>query len=119
MTLYHYTCADHGADRIKRDGFVRPLYELVGPLTPMPTSGYFAWLTDLDVPNARGLGLTRYLAKCDRTEHRFTVADETNCVRWLDVRRELPKLHHLELAPGAMPAHWWIASGPVPVEVLT
>ena len=110
-TLYHYTC-DHGAAGIARDGWVSPLSDRVE--SPYPQAD-FAWFTDLDTPIREALGLTSHILSCDRTAHRFKVTDATEVARYLDVRRNLPSLHDLELAPGAMPAHWWIASEPVPV----
>ena len=119
-TLYHYTC-DHGAAPILREGHVRPLFDVLGgdegdgsALARMP-QGHFAWFTDLDTPDARGLGLTSQILSCDRTAHRFRVTDSTEVTRWLDVRRYHPSMWDLEKAPGALPAHWWLATEPVPV----
>ena len=113
MSLYHYTCS-HRATYIEQDGFVFSLDELQGSASGL-IGARFAWFTDLDVPDRAGLGLTSHLLGCDRTERRFTVTDETHVVRYLDVRRKHRKLWPLEEAPGAMPAHWWIATEPVPV----
>ena len=118
MSLYHFTC-DHGYADIIRDGHVKPLFDILGGMEgdgpAAPPSGSFAWFTDLDTPNRDALGLTSRILSCDRTAYRFEVTDETQVARWLDMRRLLPALWPLELAPGAMPAHWWIASEPVPV----
>lgn len=118
MTLYHFTC-DHHADEVRRDGHVRSLMDLLGDDAPAAArlpQAEFAWFTDLDVPHRKALGLTSHITRCDRTAHRFEVTDATAVTRYLDVRRYHPRLWSLELAPGAMPAHWWIASEPVPVR---
>lgn len=119
-TLYHYSC-DHGASEIAREGYVRSLWDVLGgeegdgmTLIRLPQC-QFGWFTDLDVADVRGLGLTRLMLSCDRTKHRFRVTDRRRVTRWLDVRRYHPALWPLEEAPGALPAHWWLATEPVPV----
>lgn len=114
MNLYHYTC-DHAAPDIAASGQVRPLSDMTSHA--VPPWGYFAWFTDLDVPDRRGLGLTSNVLSCDRTARRFTVTDATEVERWVNVRRSHPWAEGLESAPGAMPAHWWLSTEPVPVEV--
>jgi hypothetical protein len=83
-----------------------------------------AWFTDLDEPNADALGLTRNSTYCDRTAYRWQVVDGLG----RDVRG-LPPVPYgvirarlnvyvrdgLELAPGAEPRRWWVATWPVPV----
>ena len=117
--LYHYTC-DHGAELIEREGHVKSLYDVLGgdegdgnALMNIPQS-HFGWFTDLAEPNREALGLTSITLGCDRTAHRFRVTDATEVTWWLDVRRYHPILWHLEEADGAMPAHWWLATEPVP-----
>jgi hypothetical protein len=112
-TLYHYTCS-HRAPYIEQDGFVMSLDMVLGERSGFP-SARFAWFTDLEVPHRVGLGLTSYSLKCDRTERRFLVTDDADVLRYLDVRRQHRILWPLEKAPGALPAHWWIARKPVPV----
>lgn len=102
-TLYHYTCR-HFAARIGVQGLLR-----VSPVTGV------LWLTDLDSPVAGALGLTSTILACDRTEARFVVDDPDDTVTaWLELRRSAPRyvVEALESAPGAMPRHWWIATGP-------
>lgn len=113
MNLYHYTC-DHAAPSIRKQRYVIPLCEQV-PGDGVVPWGLFAWFTDLDTPDRSGLGLTSLLLSCDRTAHRFTVANATEVERWVNVRRFHPWAHELESAPGAMPMHWWVATEPVPV----
>lgn len=111
-TLYHYTC-DHAVAGIIRDEHVRPLSDMASHA--VPPWGYFAWFTDLAEPNREGLGLTSAILTCDRTVHRFEVTDATEVERWVNVRRFHPWAAILESAPGAMPAHWWLSTEPVPV----
>lgn len=111
-TLYHFSC-DHGAPLIDGDLVLRP-----NPQPGLPGVS-LVWLTDLDSPDVAGLGLTRgTLITCDRTRHRFVVADPSGCIPWLALARLLPP--HLRDAyeadaPGRLPRHWWISSAPVPV----
>ena len=113
MSLFHYTC-DHAVPGILTDEHVRSLADL-HPYADIPPWGLFSWFTDLDVPDRNGLGLTSTVLSCDRTAHRFTVTDTTEVERWVDVRRYHPWAVEMESAPGAMPAHWWVATEPVPV----
>lgn len=113
MTLYHYTC-DHAVQGIIADGHILPLSNQFPSATVPPWSN-FAWFTDMAEPDRPALGLTSRLLSCDRTAHRFTVTDVTEVERWINVRRHHPWAADLESEPGAMPAHWWIATEPVPV----
>lgn len=108
MTLYHYTCR-HFVDQIARDGYLRP-----NPVTGL------VWLTDLDVPDRRGLGLTSTTLDCDRLEACFQAEDgpDLEALRWVDVRRDYePALRSaLEGSPGALPMHWWVSRSAVQVK---
>lgn len=109
-TLWHYTCT-HGHAGISHDqGLLRPGRLLVDD----PDAGTFVWLTDLDAPAAEPLGLTRDLAPCDRTEHRWRV-QAPQALRWVKLRRWLPApyVQALEGARGAMPMHWWVSLDPI------
>jgi hypothetical protein len=113
--LWHYTCS-HSLRGITADHALRPR---VHPL--MPTAPPMIWLTDLDEPDRLALGLTSISLRCDRTEHRIAVNTD-RAVRWPTVARQLaaPAVRRqLELAPGALPMHWWIVAGEslLPVEV--
>lgn len=103
MTLYHYTC-DHSVERIRRDGFLRP--------NRHPSLGArLVWLTDLDTPDRDALGLTSQFITCDRTKHRFTVADESFVVPWTEWARE-HKVSHLVrdyLEQFGLPRHWFVS----------
>ena len=103
-TLYHYTC-EHGAERIRADGYlVRTMMGL-------------AWFTDLDVPFREALGLTNRLTKCDRTAVRFQVVDPSGIIPWHVARRQFPRAASvLEDAPGVMPAHWFVSQTQVRVQ---
>ena len=110
--LYHYTCS-HRASGIEQTGYVASLDYLQGQPSGM-VGAKFAWFTDLDIPHPRVLGLTSFFLDCDRTECRFRVTDDCHIMRYLDVRRRFRSLWPLEEVPGVMPAHWWLASEPVP-----
>jgi hypothetical protein len=109
--LWHYTC-DHGATGIRRDGFIRP--------NPNPFLGAaLAWFTDLNPPDREALGLTSTMLHCDRLAHSFEVDSEA-VQPWIEARRDLLRTAKkfvltLESAPGAMPAHWYVSTVPVPV----
>jgi hypothetical protein len=109
--LFHYTC-DDAAPLIDRDLLLRPNEHPVLPGIPL------VWLTDLDTPHRAGLGLTMgALITCDRTRHRYEVADPDGCLPWTALARLLPRhvRDAFEESPGAMPAHWWVCPSPVPV----
>jgi hypothetical protein len=111
--LWHFTCS-HSVDGIHADGELRPHQH---PWMPEP----LVWLTDLEVPFRDALGLTSHTLGCDRTEHRFEVADPTAAVWWptyaRTVRLATGQRLALEQAPGAMPAHWWVSAEPIPVRI--
>lgn len=110
MILYHFTCVD-GAHGIRRDR--RILTHDQSPIGLPP----LVWLTDLDVPDRAALGLTSRLLSCDRTEWRVTV--DVDAVPWHRFARRLPLgvRRPLEMAPGALPMHWWVVDVDVPVAV--
>lgn len=126
--LYHYTCS-HGATGISRDRFVLPLEMLGANVEVMdPETRWLAglsWFTDLAaLPSRHVLGLTSYHLLCDRTEHRFEVAFHPSRVAWWPAfcaegirEGRLPgSARELSFSPGAMPAHWYVARIPVPIE---
>ena len=112
--LWHYTCSDHGAPGIETTGEVLP-GAAVSPRLRLLASSHLAWFTDLDVPIRSALGLTQSVTRCDRTARRFRVIDRDLVVPWVEVRGEWPELWGLELAPGAMPRHWYVSTHAVPV----
>lgn len=123
--LYHYTC-QHGREGIgDRGTLILPSEvkkshlrnRLYGPYAELDG---LIWMTDLDSPVRSGLGLTRVITSCDRTEHRYRVVDQRSVVRYVAMRRSLNPLlaRLLESAPGAMPMHWWVSAEPVPVEYM-
>lgn len=110
-TLYHYTC-DHGHSQI--DGHICPLAWDDG--LAIGTPGVYAWFTDLAVPIKDALGLTSSVLNCDRTAHRYRVTGHTGIEPWVpEFRRIWTWGRELESAPGARPAHWYVATEPVPV----
>lgn len=118
VTLWHYTC-EHGRAGLGNSGTVLPpvMQDRFDPRMAALHAPGWAWFTDLAVPQRAALGLTRYVVSCDRIVHRYRVTDTTDVHRWLDVRRRMPARWRddLESEPGARPAHWWVAAGPVPV----
>lgn len=110
MLLYHYTCR-HRAAFIRRERMLKgnphPWLLDVGPLIH---------LTDLDQPDRLALGLTSNILTCDRTEFRVTVETDV-AERWSVFARTIPRRvrEGLETAPGALPAHWWVARMPLPI----
>lgn len=90
---------------------------LLGTGKALPWTAEVGWFTDMAVPHREALGLTSYVARCDRTAHRFRVTDPTEVMRWGRYARRLAREERewLETQPGSRPAHWWVALGPVPV----
>lgn len=111
--LYHYTC-EHAAPKIGAAAQLRGATHdiLLG-------HGRLLWLTDLDVPVARALGLSRR-PECDRTRFRVAVdGNAPNVARWLPWARKhvlLPQRQAFELNDrGALLAHWWVGFGDLPI----
>lgn len=100
--LWHYTCDHHLLDILK-----------AGRLSPRGSRG-LVWLTDLDLPQREGLGLTSLMLDCDRTRNRLRVADTEGVMWWMDYRRHVDPVwrESLEGAPGVMPMHWWVSTSP-------
>lgn len=103
LTLFHYTC-EHGY-RSMGDGIVT--------LRVKGASGLI-WATDLDVPFRDALGLTSNILNCDRTQHRYLIADAERFRPWHEYAHDKPSWFRdpLEQAPGAMPMHWWVSERP-------
>jgi hypothetical protein len=104
--LYHYTCRDRLAS-------IRADRELIPQWHPL-LGNSLVWLTDLAVPDKRGLGLTAdHLLTCDRTEARITVYRRPEVQRWTTWARKNGVSYiarfMLEGAGGAFPMHWWIS----------
>ena len=108
MSFYHYTC-EHGASAILRDGMLRP------QRTPLPPVQFVLWLTDLEAPARKPLGLTSHTLDCDRTAHRFVVNEPVAVLPWVEARRQyFPRwwVEELESTDGAMPMHWYVTGVP-------
>ncbi len=110
MRFFHYTCA-HSAPGIEKQRWLQgrewPFWTAAGPLVH---------LTDLDVPDRYGLGLTSNTLNCDRTEFRVTCWT-TEAEHWPKFARTLPRpvRYELESADGALPMHWYVCRMPVAV----
>lgn len=109
MRLYHYTCR-HSLAGIRADGLLRVNRQ------PVLDGLELVWLTDLETPDRAALGLTSRVLQCDRTEHRVKV--DAGAVHWPVFARQLPATQRrsLELAPGALPMHWYVSEQPVFVD---
>ena len=111
MSLWHFTCADHGLPGIRETGELRP-----NELAALP----LVWLTDLAVPSRDALGLTSWSLSCDRTEVRVPVPAHPAIEPWWTWRRAHPELRPwaelLEAALGARPAHWLVSASPLPID---
>lgn len=120
-TLYHYCCSHSAAD-IRSAGVLECAETLILRANPDSThtkhpQGYIVWLTDMEPPAHReALGLTMHDIKCDRIKYCFEVAADWKRMEWyMTFRRRHPELRDLENEPGVLPAHWWVARGPIPV----
>lgn len=112
LALYHYTCV-HSLPGIERDRLILPHRH---PLFRVP----LVWLTDLYPPDRHALGLTSTLIKCDRTVVRVIAAAGASAIaqpwgRWAH-DHHVPRLTRELLEDGALPAHWWVSTEPVPVS---
>lgn len=113
MILLHYTCA-HAAPKIEAAG------ALTGyPHTMLPQIGPIVWLTDLDPPGRRELGLPAIQDGCDRMAYRVRV-DLEEPLRWASwARRNTHRAQWSALEvnfPGALIAHWWLSlQTPLPI----
>lgn len=75
------------------------------------------WLTDLEEPDVDGLGLSKDLIRCDRTEVRFEV-DPANAMRWADYQKlRRPNREWVVMLQygDRCPAHWFVSERPLPV----
>lgn len=108
--LYHYTC-NHRLNGILADRTLQT--------NPHPLLGYaLVWLTDLDVPDRAGLGLTSQYISCDRTENRVEVAYTPEIRPWVEWARlaKIPWLARETIeGGGALPRHWWVSPVDLPV----
>lgn len=105
--LYHFTCA-HAERGLRGAGILQPHRQ--------PTLGGVSliWLTDLEVPDREGLGLTSDYLRCDRTEVRYIVKSPADCHWW----PEWASTHWVDptarsvLEFGRKPRHWWVTTEP-------
>lgn len=114
--LFHYTCR-HGHRALLATRTVLPADQHAPALVGQPLA-HLAWFTDMTPADPWALGLTSVHIACDRTQYRWRVTpSERPPVRWGYLRNTLPRtiLDDLETEPRAEPAHWWVATWPVPV----
>jgi hypothetical protein len=119
--LYHY-CCHHSAIDIRREMQLRCAQDILvernlqGQAARHP-QGFIVWLTDMEPPAYRvALGLTMHTTDCDRIEFCFEVEPDWTRMEWyMTFRRRHPELRPLEGESGSMPAHWYVARGPIPV----
>lgn len=125
--LYHYTSRMNAWHIAKDEHTLYPINDLAEDdkfIEEQPDwvrEGFsLVWLTDLDLAHAPALGLTLHSNWATRTQVRFTVADDRNCIPWAQYRLHAnPVLvAALEERDGAMPAHWWVSKQPVKVIAL-
>lgn len=129
-----FTC-DHSHEALKRDGVLLPIraWNSTAAIQLLAIGhGWLAtviWLTDLAVPDAAALGLPSDNLPCDRTLHRWRMAEWHGAlsgvvelpVQWpywfASHAGTVPRAdkENLETAPGAQPEHWWVSTEPVPV----
>lgn len=67
------------------------------------------WLTDQEIPDRLGLGLTSNLLECDRLAFRYVV--ETNEAKpWNEYAKSVSLAGRmiLESVPGTRPDTWWV-----------
>lgn len=117
--LWHYTC-DHGRDGIGDTGFLLPGATVKPEALGWPAR--LSWMTDITYPNTFALGLANLsgLVKCDRVKHRYRITDTADVMWWPRAVRSLGLQRvrsDLESVPGCLPAHWYVATAAVPVEV--
>lgn len=124
--LYHYSCA-HRAPAIERDGVLKPGMawrhydaELLAhgePMSGLWRAPAVLWLTDLETPDRKALGLTSTLIDCDRTQYRYTVQRTDDVMPW----RAFAAWHGATaewlriLEDGRQPEHWFVAVLPLPI----
>lgn len=122
--LFHYTC-QHGRDGIGNQGVAVPSSylpevraKLAGTADDLRKFMGLVWFTDLAAPDRDALGLTMHSITCDRTQYRYIHFGTAGLVQWVHVRKAFSERVRasLEEAPGAMPMHWWVSTGPVPVS---
>jgi hypothetical protein len=114
--LIHRTC-EHSAAGIHAGNLV--VQPSAAHFTDLPVS-WWSDLTGAGDAIRRALGLTSTLLVCDRMTHAFVAVSTDGLVRYAspEGRALVPDRgirRMLEDTPGAMPAHWWMASAPVAV----
>lgn len=108
MTVFHFTCADHGYPGINRAGVVIPNWHPILGVS-------LAWFTTEAEPDRERCGLGMHITRCDRMAYRFRVADGLT-TEWVGswVRRQTPTDVLDGLETYGDPEHWHISTVPVP-----
>lgn len=109
MSVYHFTCADHGEPGIRRTRTVIPRFHpFIGAA--------LAWFTDDPAPTEEHVGLTSSIQPCDRMAYRVTVPDHPDIVPWrLSSFRAVMPMHTLrDLERFGDPDRWFVSAYPVP-----
>jgi hypothetical protein len=108
--LWHFTCS-HRASLIVTDGVLKPNPQ------PFLRGAALVWLTDLDVPDRDGLGLTSSFIKCDRTEFRFEATSHIGIEPWITSRwrQAMTPVDRDDFEFYGQPLRWFVATMPVPV----
>lgn len=109
MTLWHYTCGDHGVDSIRAMQWLIPFPHR---LLPDP----LVWLTDLDSATPEWLGLhTHILTSCNRMAYRVEV-DAPEALPWHAYAHPLSRALRNEFEwQMTLPMHWWVSTAAVQV----
>ena len=113
MSLYHFTCVDHGHPAIQASGVLRPnLHRL------LPELGPIVWLTDLAEPTRDAVGLTSVHLSCDRLAVRYELRQGAvaDLQWWPFVRERCAPNVVADLQRFGLSSHWWITGKPVPLE---
>lgn len=110
--VYHFTCSCW-APKIAAQQLLRASVHSI-----LQHQGRMSWLTDLDIPLARAIGLPT--KPCDRLQFRVALdRDQPGIVRWSSWSRRnvpLPLRQAVEANdPGALHSHWWLALGDMPI----
>jgi hypothetical protein len=108
LTLYHFTCDDHGYPGITSSqtikGRTHPLFPHLGPLV---------WLTDQsEIIDPYDVGLTSEHLPCDRTAKRFFVTCKA-AVPWTSLRVRVRPEVLSDLESYGKPETWWVVRRPI------
>ena len=116
VELYHYTCR-HAAHAIGRGrGVLHPHGHPLLRTRDLQRFASVVWLTDLEVADVEGLGLTAHHLSCDRTEVRYRVVDPSPVQAWRTYKLRLDRVDVSALELGRRHDRWYVSARPVEVE---